>query len=243
MSAELPEGQAHVWFLRTPSARSADLAASLARMLSEEERSRASRFHFDRDATSFILSHALLRTVLSRYAPLGPADWRFRANEHGCPFVADAAQAWLRFNLSHTDGCAAVVVARGADVGIDVESLSRRPVAIDVAERYFAPAEVADVHSASDADRHRVFLEIWTLKEAYIKARGVGLALGLREFTCRRGRNGPPSIAFTPTLDDDAASWQLHQLTPTPQHVGAVAVRRAPGRDVELAVRQLDAFS
>jgi 4'-phosphopantetheinyl transferase len=241
MSVALPDGHAHVWILPIGAPRP-DLLGASRRLLSEDEGARAARFHFERDRVTFVLSHALVRTAISAYADVAPGDWTFRTNEHGCPFVSGpAGHEWLRFNLSHADGCAAVVVARDRDVGIDVEPLGRRAVDLAIAERYFAPAEVDDVMSAPPDRRQQVFLEIWTLKEAYIKARGVGLSLGLHDFTCRRAGGGsPPSIAFAAALSDDSAVWQMGQFTPTPVHVGALAVRREPGHEVAIEIRQLE---
>jgi 4'-phosphopantetheinyl transferase len=233
----MPNGDARadIWILPIPHVPSPKVTDACTALLSAEERARAARFRFERDRATFVLSHALTRTVLSRYADVPPADWRFEVNEQGCPFVAaPAASASLRFNLSHTDGCAVVAVARGRDVGIDVEALAR-PVDLDVADRFFASAEVAAVREAPAPLQRRVFLEIWTLKEAYIKARGVGLAIGLQGFTCTRADDGAASIAFGAVRDDPAA-WQLLQFHPTPSHVGALAVRRAPGETVAIEV-------
>lgn len=230
--------RADLWILPI-DAPPADRVATLLRMLSADERTRAARFVFPGDAAIFVLSHALVRTVLSRYAAVAPAGWSFTANAHGRPEVADPRYAFLRFNLSHTDGCAVVAVTRDRAIGVDVEALGRHPVSLDVADRYFAPPERDDLRRAPPADTHRVFLEIWTLKEAYIKARGVGLSLGLHDFICTRGDTGVARVAFTPRLDDHPEAWHLEQFTPLPAHVGAVAVARTPGERIMLHTHHL----
>jgi 4'-phosphopantetheinyl transferase len=230
--------RADIWILPTATA-SADLIAAVRPLLSEDELARAARFHVERHAHNYVLSHALVRTVLSRYAPVAPAAWTFTVNEHGRPSVGDARFASLRFNLSHTDGCAAVGVASGRDVGIDVEAMARPRVGADVARRFFAPAEVAALRRVPDPGWHRAFLEIWTLKEAYIKARGVGIGLGLMTFACTRGDGGPPSLVCGPELGDDGSTWHMEQFTPTPAHVGAIAVRRDAGAAVDVRLHRL----
>ncbi len=101
---------------------------------------------FERDRRAFLLTRALVRTTLSRYAAVGPADWTFVANVHGRPEILDrpAGVPDLRFNMSHTDGLIACAVTIGREVGVDVEHIDRR-LTHDVAGRFFAPAEVSDL--------------------------------------------------------------------------------------------------
>ena len=107
-------------------------------------------------------------------------------NVHGRPEILDrpAGVPDLRFNLSHTDGLIACAVTIGREVGVDVEHVGRR-LTHDIAGRFFAPREVADLKSLPVAEQPRVFFDYWTLKEAYIKARGFGLALPLGDFAFR----------------------------------------------------------
>lgn len=233
----LQDDEVHVWFTRTDSAAPASLLDGQA-LLSPDERSRHARFRFDRDRQSYLVSHAFVRTTLSRYADVSPAEWRFRENEFGWPSIAAPARhTGLSFNLSHTAGLAVMAVARRREVGIDVESLLRRPVEEDVAGQFFSSIEAAALRAEPPSRRHQVFLEYWTLKESYIKARGMGLAIPLDAFTFHRHAGAPPTIAFAPQLDDDPATWQFVQLQPTPDHLVALAVRRAPGSDVRVTVQ------
>ena len=211
---------------------------TLRSLLSDDERGRAARFALESDATAYVLSHALLRTVLSRYAAVPPAAWSFVANPHGRPEIAASGPARLRFNLSHTAGCAVVAVARDRDVGVDVEALSRRPVSPGIAARYFAPSEQAAVRDAAPTVRDRVVLEIWTLKEAYIKARGIGLSLGLQQFTCCRGYSRVATLTCEPAIDD-GERWHLEQFAPSPLHVGAVAVARTPAERIAVRLQRV----
>ncbi len=157
-----------------------------------DENERMARFVFERDRWQFLITRALVRTMLSRYATVAPADWRFITNEYGRPEVLDrpAGVADLRFNLSHTDGLIACAVTVGREVGVDVERITRA-VTHDIPGRFFAPREVADLRALPEHDQPRVFFDYWTLKEAYIKARGMGLSLPLSDFAfCLR----PPAL-------------------------------------------------
>ncbi len=205
-------------------------------LLSADEAARAGRFFQQDDVARFVIGRALARTMLSRYADVDPRDWPFVIDEHGRPELAQrpATALDLRFNLTHTKGLVACAVTVGREIGIDVEQVTRH-VLHEVPERFFSPQEVADLRALPEADQHMVFFEYWTLKEAYIKARGLGLALPLRHFTFLRRPGRAPEIMFAPELHDDAASWQFAQFWPSGEHRMAVAVRRI-GADLPIHV-------
>jgi 4'-phosphopantetheinyl transferase len=206
-------------------------------LLSPDEHDRMARLVFERDRRRFLLTRALVRTMLSRYAGVRPTDWSFIANVHGRPEILDRPRGVpdLRFNVSHTEGLIACAVTIGREVGVDVEHIGRR-LTYDVAARFFAPREVSDLRDLSEDEQHRVFFDYWTLKEAYIKARGFGLALPLADFAFTLSPPAPPRIAFEPSLQDDAATWQFHQEWPTPLHRLGLAVRRE-GADLPVRIR------
>ncbi len=162
------------------------------------------RLHFEAGRRQFALARSLLRQVLSAYEPdVAPALWEFQSSAEGRPFLASAFDhTGLNFNLSHTEGLVALAVCRHARVGVDVEKMGRAPLA--VAERYFSAAETAQLRVLPADEQARHFVRLWTLKEAYLKATGTGLAGGLSrmsfvfdsdaEFrfrTCRRCGRGP----------------------------------------------------
>ncbi|MGE3886335.1 MAG: 4'-phosphopantetheinyl transferase superfamily protein [Vicinamibacterales bacterium] len=207
-------------------------------LLGPAERERESRFHFDADRERFVIGRALARIQLSRYLGGDPRRWAFVTNAHGRPeLVAREGVSTFGFNVSHTRGLVAFAMARTRDVGVDVECIDRA-LTHDVADRFFAPAEVAALRALPERDQARVFFDYWTLKEAYIKARGMGLALPLRRFAFRLASPGPPSIAFDPEIDDDAQTWQFAQAWPTGRHRLAVAVRRS-GTDLDVRIEDV----
>jgi 4'-phosphopantetheinyl transferase len=208
-------------------------------LLSADEHERMGRLVFERDRRRFLLARALVRTMLSRYGRVAPADWSFVANVHGRPEILDRPSGVpdLRFNLSHTEGLIACAVTIGREVGVDVEHIGRR-LTHDVAGRFFAPREVNDLKALPAGEQDKAFFDYWTLKEAYIKARGFGLALPLGDFAFTLSPPAPPVIAFEPSLDDDPATWQFFQDWPTPQHRLGLAVRRE-GADLPVRVRSV----
>lgn len=216
----------HLWVVDLERARDARLLESYRTLLDTEETERWQRFSFEEHRHQYLVSHALVRSSLSRYAPIDPAGWRFVANRSGRPEIAGEQFAWLRFNLSHTTGMAVVAVAADLDVGVDIEDCSRPGRALAAASTFFAPAEATELENLSVERREARFFEIWTLKEAYLKARGAGLSLSLTQFAFQFDAGLPPRIAFGPQIADDPAAWQFVQIWLSPRHVTAVATRR-----------------
>ena len=132
---------------------------------------RLERFHRDPDQLLFLATRVLVRTVLSRYAPVAPADWRFAADEYGRPHVVGDGQPRLSFNLSNTSRLVVCAVAQDTDVGVDAERVRPR-TPLDIADRFFAPREAAALSALPTDEQLARFYDYWTLKESYIKARG-----------------------------------------------------------------------
>jgi 4'-phosphopantetheinyl transferase len=216
------------------------LLESMRVLLDDAERDQHQRFHFEDDRKRYLVTRALVRTVLSRYAPVDPADWTFSANAWGRPEIATrhCDAAGLCFNISHTRGLIALAVTRGRALGVDVESLVARPASIGIAERFFAPAEVADLAALAPEQRHDRFYEYWTFKEAYIKARGMGLSLPLERFSFHFPDDRSVRLAIGPELGDDAERWGLWQLRPTPSFLLALCAERLEDQPT-LAVRKI----
>ncbi len=221
----LGESEVHVWSVDPHTVTDSALLAAYQRLLDDEERSRWARFHFERDRHHYLVAHALVRTVLSRYSESPPSAWRFEKNNHGCPRIAGPEGQTLRFNLSHTKGLVACAVARSRDLGVDVENSERNTETVSVANHFFSPLEVSDMMSLPPEARPGRFFEYWTLKEAYIKAREMGLAIPLDQFGFVLRPNAPVTIWIDPQQSDDAQSWRFFQRRPTSTHYLAVAAR------------------
>jgi 4'-phosphopantetheinyl transferase len=208
--------------------------------VSREDLARIERSASADDRHLRLVSWALVRMVLSRHAPVASDAWRFRETEHGRPEIAEPAPAPpLRFNLSHTPGLAACVVARADDVGLDLEDVRRRADIRGITRRFFAPGEVAAIERLDDERRPMAFFERWTLKEAYLKARGAGISLPLAEVAFTLAPDRPPAVSFGPAIGDTPDSWQFAHVRPTPNHLAAVAIRRpAAASPVEIMLRQ-----
>jgi 4'-phosphopantetheinyl transferase len=220
-----------VWLAHYQDFVDAQVLSRLKSVLSEDERQQCTRFHFADDRLRHLVTRALVRTVLSRHAAVDPLDWVFTANSFGRPEIAhpppDART--LRFNVSHTRGLIALAVTRGREVGIDVENLREREVSLGIADRFFSPEEAAELARLPASGRQDRFFEYWTLKESYIKARGMGLSLPLDKFSFRFPKEGGARLSIDPELGDDANRWNFWQLRPTPAHLLALCVERVEG--------------
>ena len=214
------------------------ITPGLLALLSEEERAKADRFMFPHDRDCFVAAHALLRTTLSDFFARAPQDWAFATNAWGKPRVEAAdGSARLCFNLSHTRGHVAVAVALDREVGVDVERMAPARADEEVARQLFAPAEFAAFQEETEGGRVEAFFDFWTLKEAYIKAVGLGVALPLQDFAFTRD---PLRISFAPTLEDTPSRWLFRRFRPAPDVAMALAARRGPGVEPLVNLRQAD---
>lgn len=235
---KLEQGQAQVWYAWTEKCRHPQLMDYYRSLLSADERERCERFAFDYLKTEYLLTRALCRLTLSRYVPLPPQDWRFRRNDYGRPEIdLPGVATGLRFNLSNARSLVACVVTRDADAGVDVEETQRGEEMLPIAAQFFAPPELQDLSALAPALQPARFFQLWTLKEAYIKARGMGLAIPLEQFWFRleQARIG---IGFDAALDDVAADWQFDYREPAAGHAMALAVRKGAAADFAVSWRE-----
>jgi 4'-phosphopantetheinyl transferase len=233
--AVLISGDVEIRFCATDVVEDDQLQAALA-LLSDEERDRQERFHVDRDRREFAVAHALLRTTLSEFGERDPGAWRFTSGSHGKPMLApDESATPLSFNISHTHGLVACAVAMGADVGLDVERVTRATDWRSIATRYFSREEVAAIDGSAESQRAIRFYELWTLKEAYAKAVGLGLSQALDAAIFDLERLGTIACRLPPRAAEDA--WQFALYTPTPEHRCAVAISDGTPRRWRIRVR------
>ena len=214
-----------VWLTDYTAVTDPTVLARFELLMNSTERAQQQRFRFADDRLRYLVTRALLRTVLSTYAPVAPADWEFTLNEYGRPGIsARHGLSNLSFNISHTKGLIALAVSRRFEVGIDVENTALRPAPLEVAGQTFAPTEVADLDSMAPDLQHERFFTYWTLKESYVKARGMGLSLPLDRFSFSFPLPRRIHLGIAPELEDDAAHWRFWLGRPTPDHLLALCV-------------------
>lgn len=214
----------------------------LRALLSVAEREQQTRFHLADDRKRYLATRAAVRCVLSRYAPVAPAEWAFASNRYGRPQIADrhAEASILSFNVSHARGLIALGIAWRRALGVDVEQVSMQQASLlEIAQRFFAPAEVAELARVPPERLRQCFFEYWTFKESYIKARGMGLSLPLEQFSFHYPDEDTVRLAIDPRLGDDPDLWHFWQYRPTPQHLLAVCAGRGDGILPRVRLRKL----
>lgn len=220
-------GRLHVWLARTSEFEHDDALAGCRSLLSLEERARADRYRRSEDRRLFMVAHALLRHALSHHDDVAPEEWNFADDEHGRPHLAGRGAARpLAFSLSHTPGLAACLVSDEPECGVDVEAVGRVSEPRVLARRYFSVAENAALDATDDAGVDRAFVERWTLKEAWLKARGLGLQLPLESAGFRVSPGGEIHVEFDAALRDRPEDWQFAQVAVDSTYLLAIAVRR-----------------
>ena len=230
----LPPGEAHLYFMRLDGLDAPP--PPLYELLNQAERERCARYLFMRNRIESTAARALARAALSRYADVDPRAWTFAQGEHGKPQVSGPAEAThLRFNVAHTPGLVVCLVARDREVGVDAEVLGRSSDIALLARRCLSPDEQQALWALPQLAQARRFLIHWTLKEAYLKARGIGIGLPLAEITLLADDDptslaGPPThFSLGPGVGDDPTRWQLERCHLLPTHVAAIAVERLRG--------------
>src|SRR5215475_15802194 len=236
----LTTAEIHLWLAFYDEITEELLHSAYRELLDPAEKEQERRFYFARDRLRYLITRALARTVLSRYAPIHPKEWVFSANAYGRPEIvnAQARDAGLSFNISHTHSLIALGVTKRRALGVDVENFRAREVSLDIADRFFAPQEVAALAAAPPRRRQYRFFEYWTFKEAYIKARGMGLSLPLDKFSFHYPNDRAVEIAIDPELADDSARWQFWQFRPRPEYLMAICAERVGAQSPGPIVRQ-----
>ena len=222
--ARLPLGDGVDLWLGRPGHIDDHARVFLLDLLDDAERERAQRFVFDRDRECYTFAHGLLRLTLARYLNADPHMLRFAEQLNSRPQIATSAgPPPLHFNLSHTHGLVACIVTATPDCGVDVESVSRVNYR-DFLPTVLAASEASHLAGLPEEQRADRFLEIWTRKEAYVKGRGLGLTVPLREIAFTYAENAP-RCTLGPALHDDGDAWRFWSGQHTAAHHAAVALR------------------
>ena len=219
----------HLWCVRPDGVRGDRLLRLYEAMLSPDERGRYVRLKFAPNRHEFLITRALVRTVLARYLGVEPPSLRFEHGPFGRPEITPRHD--VRFNLSNSGGLVVCLVSESREVGVDVEPLARASAILELAAEVFSPHELAALRALPREAQFSRALSLWTLKESYIKARGMGLAIPLKLFSFVFPETGPPRVEIDPSLGDRASRWRCgsidrfgHRISWTVEHRGPSAL-------------------
>ncbi|WP_241687865.1 4'-phosphopantetheinyl transferase superfamily protein [Janthinobacterium sp. 17J80-10] len=213
--------EVEVWLLWPESLPPEELRQICFPLLSAEEQQRSQRFHFEHDRTHYLAAHALLRLCLGHHLACPPQQVQMATDRNGKPHLAGQFSASpLHFNLSHTGGMVACIVTHSRTCGIDVERIRPLPEMAGMARTVFSAAEIAWLESQEDATRSQAFFTLWTLKEAYIKATGLGMSAPLQKITLDPATLRVEDHSLPAQL---RVAWLFDYWHPDPEHALAVA--------------------
>jgi 4'-phosphopantetheinyl transferase len=222
-------GQVHVWHTTISSPHG--VSPEPWRVLSEDERQRAGRFHFPLHRDRFVNGRAFLRNTLATYQGIEPEGVRFTYTSHGRPELANGSG--LVFSLSHSGDFAVLAVSRNRMLGIDVEMIRDDLDILGLARRYFARAEWERIVNAPPHQRIPLFFSSWTCKEAFLKARGLGLLAALDGFEIVF--DGVREEGSVRILDQpDHTQWAIRRLNFN-EHAAAALAIEGPDYDLHCA--------
>lgn len=233
---ELAPGEIHLW--RIPLSGEAGTGfEEKVRLLSGDERHRMARYRFDVHRRRFALRRGALRIVLGLYLARTPDSIVFEYSSRGKPAVAGGPEEVRpSFNLSDSEDLAILGVTLDGKLGVDVERLRPLRDMEALARRYFSAAEQAEYGGLDPSERMEAFYSCWTRKEAWLKAKGEGLAVDLRSFDVTLSPGRPAKLLDTRDPAEEPGRWSLHAFEPRP---GFVAAAAAVPRAVKLVLLDL----
>jgi 4'-phosphopantetheinyl transferase len=223
-SLPLPEDEVQLW--RVDLEAIGPDESRWQRVLSSDELTRASRFHFARDRQRYAASRALLRMILAAYLEVSPSDLSFSYSQKEKPSLSAAhAGGGITFNISHSGGIALLAFIRRREIGVDVEQLRSDFDVEAIARRFFSAHEQEELFALPAEERANGFFRCWTRKEAYIKATGDGLSLPLTQFDVSLKKGAENALLVTRPDRSEAERWRLLEVPAGPGFVAALCVR------------------
>jgi len=227
----------HVW--RVSLDQPPAIAEGFCQLLSVDEQARAARFHFERDRQHFIVARGCLRTILARYLEIDPSEIQFTYTPYGKPELSPSTsqEQPLNFNLAHSGAFALYAFTQTGEIGVDLEYVRPEFAGDDIAQRFLSSDEVARLTELDASVRHEAFFNCWTRKEAFIKAKGIGLSLPLDQFDVTMAPGEPATLLRTRWDESEATRWSLKAIDMGPSYVAAVAVA---SRDWQLTFFEVD---
>jgi 4'-phosphopantetheinyl transferase len=211
--------EVHLWEFPLSVEKSVEM--KLQDLLSEDERARADRFHFERDAKRFSVARGSVRSILAAYSGAEGKDLRFSYSQQGKPRLADE-NSKIRFSISHSGEQGLLAVTSGREVGADIEAIRDNVEFDQLAERFFSEHERESLRGLPQEKKIRAFYRCWTCKEAFLKAQGVGLSRSLSSFDVEL--SGPVRLLATRPDPAEAQRWSLFEHEASSGYAAAVAI-------------------
>lgn len=230
-----------VWHANTADALGSEVRRARAlTWLSAADHVRHDRYRFEADRDMFLLGRVMARALVGQSLGVNPCDWEWQEGPRGRPEVADATAAErVSFNIAHSAGLVVCAISHDGAVGVDVEHRMRPPVDERMVRRYCAPGEVEDIERHGPSAWQDQFLKYWTLKEAYLKARGLGIAVHLSDLSFTLDADAIRLDRLNSLAAEDDADWAFVLDTSSSSHLVAAAVVKQPGTQPTFSIGPL----
>ena len=196
-----------LWFAYPDDLLDPEFARECLSMLDAEERARLDSFRFAEHQREYLAAHALVRRDLSSRCTKAPSQWRFKKNAFGKP--SPDPPCGVNFNLSHCVSIAVCATSQTGEIGLDVEPFQRAHSILEIAEDVFSTSELDQFRSIDESDRPGRALDLWTLKEAYVKAKGKGLSIPLQSFSILFNDENGIILESDPDSGEDSSLWKF----------------------------------
>ena len=238
-SQHLGENDIHIWMVKPEQITA---STKLSAIVSPLEQQKISRYRSDKAKHTALITRSFIRLLLSKYENIAPQAWKFEISELGKPEVSNASTP-LRFNLSHNNEIIICAICLNKDIGCDIENLSRKISVDAIAKRFFSPSE----HVLISKDNER-FFEYWTLKEAFVKATGLGISQGLDTFSFEikakddHKNNDNISLTFNENCKEkDPQNWYHSLHFPDQKHCIGLSVNNRKQTELKPNIRLFSA--
>ena len=218
----LADDRVHVWRagLDLPTAK----IDKLANFLSTDEIARANKFHFMEHKRRFIAARAILRQLLGNYLKISPERIEFEYGNCGKPrLAASMGNSSLQFNISHSQEYALYGFTNHHLIGVDLEYLREMENITELAKRFFTNREFQLIANSTGREQQKTFFLLWTAKEAYLKAIGMGLSSFLTDIELSLDGANPKLQAIKGKLAT-VSNWSMYHFIPTANYMAAIMV-------------------
>jgi 4'-phosphopantetheinyl transferase len=237
-NSERTSSELSLWFAYPDDLFDSELAQSWTALLSPDEVTHLHRFRFEKDRRQYLAAHALLRIALSQSTGMAENSLRFKTNEYGKPALDPPGH--VQFNLSHCLHLAVCLVSHLGDVGVDVEGFDRAQEIDELGAEVFSASELGSFAKIGRMCQASVATDLWTLKEAYLKALGVGLSIPMDEISLEFQDPQRVQLRVSSAIDPQPDRWRFCLLQPRDHSVAVVAENLNEADVTMWAVRSAD---
>jgi 4'-phosphopantetheinyl transferase len=224
---QLQVGELHLWTIAFDPDDDALLEAA-EKLLPERELQGFQRLKFKRSRTERIVSQAALRSLLTRYLGIPPAEVRLERSSKGKPWCADDPD--IRFNMSHSEGLTAIGFAKEQEIGVDLERIRDLRDLEEVIRKSLNTGETEQLGKGPE-QRRKDFFRFWTFKESYLKAVGEGMRLSPEKLEFRIRKGGVELLAAPYPFGEELPHFT--EFAPHEGYTGTVTYRKEGTRILE----------